>query len=141
MQAGGVAAMEVVSRDHEALGLYQARTLSYDGGRWTRLAGTVTRRCRARGISSPPKLAFRRGLSYFKGLERPTSSYLSSIGGRGQDVPRHVWRCLTVDFKCFPITSTGQRPKEKRRYMIDLAALLVAGARNHRDRHLIEIPV
>ena len=31
MEAGGVAAMEVVARDLKALGLYQARALSYDG--------------------------------------------------------------------------------------------------------------
>ena len=31
MEAGGVAAMEVVARDLKALGLYQARVLSYDG--------------------------------------------------------------------------------------------------------------
>ena len=31
MEAGGVAAMEVVARDLKALGLYQARPLSYDG--------------------------------------------------------------------------------------------------------------
>ena len=31
MEAGGVAAMEIVSRDLKALGLYQARALSYDG--------------------------------------------------------------------------------------------------------------
>ena len=31
MDAGGVAAMEVVARDLKALGLYQARVLSYDG--------------------------------------------------------------------------------------------------------------
>ena len=31
MEAGGVAAMEVVARDLKALGLYQARALAYDG--------------------------------------------------------------------------------------------------------------
>ena len=31
MESGGVAAMEVVARDLKALGLYQARALSYDG--------------------------------------------------------------------------------------------------------------
>ena len=31
MEAGGVAAMEVVARGLKALGLYQARALSYDG--------------------------------------------------------------------------------------------------------------
>ena len=31
MEAGGVAALEVVARDLKALGLYQARALSYDG--------------------------------------------------------------------------------------------------------------
>ena len=31
MEAGGVAALEVISRDLKALGLYQARALSYDG--------------------------------------------------------------------------------------------------------------
>ena len=31
MEAGGVAAMEVLARDLKALGLYQARALSYDG--------------------------------------------------------------------------------------------------------------
>ena len=31
MEAGGVAAMEIVARDLKALGLYQARALSYDG--------------------------------------------------------------------------------------------------------------
>ena len=31
MEAGGVAAMEVVARDLKALGLYQARALSYEG--------------------------------------------------------------------------------------------------------------
>ena len=31
MEAGGVAAMEVISRDLKAMGLYTARSLSYDG--------------------------------------------------------------------------------------------------------------
>ena len=31
MEAGGVAAIEVVARDLKALGLYQARALAYDG--------------------------------------------------------------------------------------------------------------
>ena len=42
MEAGGVAAMEVVARDLKALGLYQARALSYDGVEVDILEHTLT---------------------------------------------------------------------------------------------------
>ena len=42
MEAGGVAAMEVVARDLKALGLYQARALSYDGVEIEILRHTLT---------------------------------------------------------------------------------------------------
>ena len=42
MEAGGIAAMEVVARDLKALGLYQARALSYDGVEVDILVHTLT---------------------------------------------------------------------------------------------------
>ncbi len=42
MEKGGVAAMEMISRDLKALGLYTARSLSYEGIRYEPLAHTLT---------------------------------------------------------------------------------------------------
>ena len=47
MEAGGVAAMEVISRDLKALGLYTARSLSYDGVEYETLTHELTDRQRA----------------------------------------------------------------------------------------------
>ena len=47
MEAGGVAAMEVISRDLKALGLYAARSLSYDGVEYETLTHELTDRQRA----------------------------------------------------------------------------------------------
>ncbi|MCP1201072.1 strawberry notch family protein [Notoacmeibacter sp. MSK16QG-6] len=42
MEAGGIAAMEVISRDLKALGLYTARSLSYDGVEYEMLVHELT---------------------------------------------------------------------------------------------------
>lgn len=42
MEAGGVAAMEVISRDLKSLGLYTARSLSYEGVKYDALVHTLT---------------------------------------------------------------------------------------------------
>ncbi|MBA4358377.1 MAG: hypothetical protein C0405_11710, partial [Desulfovibrio sp.] len=42
IESGGVAAMELVSRDLKAMGSYMARTLSYDGVTYSRLAHDLT---------------------------------------------------------------------------------------------------
>ena len=47
MEAGGVAAMEVISRDLKALGLYASRSLSYDGVEYETLTHELTDRQRA----------------------------------------------------------------------------------------------
>ena len=47
MEAGGVAAMEVISRDLKALGLYASRSLSYDGVEYETLTHELSGRQRA----------------------------------------------------------------------------------------------
>jgi hypothetical protein len=59
IEAGGVAAMEVLARDLRALGLYTARSLSFDGVEYELVEHALTRadphlRCLCRGLRRHP---------------------------------------------------------------------------------------
>ncbi len=54
IEAGGVAAMEVLARDLKALGLYTARSLSYDGVEYELVEHQLTRRADAASTTPMP---------------------------------------------------------------------------------------
>ena len=72
MEAGGVAAMEVVARDLKALGLYQARVLSYDGIEVDILQHDLTPNSAA--STTPMPTPSRSSMPTFRTLSKPPGS-------------------------------------------------------------------
>ena len=97
MESGGVAAMEVVARDLKALGLYQARALSYDGVEVELLEHPLTPeqrapalqpRCRARALN----FSIRSRMSACTSSARRSPAAVSSVNPRSKAARR--WRVV-----------------------------------------------